>query len=209
MELRDKSKTFMLQHFTWQQFLIAATILTAVWYVAVTLIYYRHRIQGLLSDKHGPADASGPLRRAWDEEFEEVPAEVEDGLVGKPNLPEGTSKVSMGMFGFAPDVKEDKAEQGPNKNWETEEGLENEQTDDDGRKRQQSIIPDVLEELKSIFHILETGQGTKEDFISLFHLVSSKYPNIKGTSNQQVLDEHIRENLPFNITDEELNILWP
>lgn len=208
MELRDKSKTFMLKHFTWQQFLIAATILTAVWYVAVTLIFYKHRIQGLLSGKHGPADAPEPLRRAWDEEFEEVPAEVEDGLVGKPTLPEGTSKVSMGMFSFAPDVKEDKAEQGPNKSWETED-LENEQTDDDGRKRQQSVVPDVLEELKSIFHILETEQGTKEDFISLFHLVSSKYPNIKGTSNQQALNEHIRENLPFNITDEELNILWP
>jgi hypothetical protein len=103
------------------------------------------------------------------------------------------------MFGFAPNVREQRVKQEVNKNWETE---------DDGRERQQGLVPDVLEELKSIFQILETEHGTKEDFISLFHLVSSKYPGIKGTSSQEVLNEHVRENVLFPISDKELDSLW-
>ncbi|MGH7238097.1 MAG: hypothetical protein ACREGF_06185, partial [Candidatus Saccharimonadales bacterium] len=98
---------------------------------------------------------------------------------------------SMSMFGFAPVIADF-----------------NDNGDDD-RERQQSIVPDVLEELKSIFHILETKQGTKEDFISLFALISSKYPNIRGRSNQQALNEYIRDNVLFPISDEELDSLWP
>jgi len=70
------------------------------------------------------------------------------------------------------------------------------------------VVPDVLEELKSIFYILETRQGTKADFISLFGLVSAKYPNIKGTANQQALNDYIRENVLFPMSDEELDSLW-
>jgi hypothetical protein len=209
-EAAGQSKAIMIvQHFTWQQFLIAATILTAVWYVAIILIFYRAQIQDLLNGKRQPDYAPDPLNHAWDEEFEEVPAEEADDLMGKPALPEGMSKVSMSMFGFAPAVSENEAQKAGGKNWKTEDDLKHEITSDERRERQQSVIPDVIEELKSIFHIVETEQGTKEDFISLFGLISSKYAGIKGTSNQQALNDYIKENLSFIMTNEELDSLWP
>lgn len=198
----------MLHQFTWQQFLAAAMILSLIWYGAVILLFYREQIQELLNGKNKTKQQTEPLAHAWDEDFEEEPADDQDGLIGKSTLPNGMSKVSMNMFGFAPDISENEVKADENKNWETEEDFENEQTDDNGRERQQSIIPDVLEELKSIFHILETGQGTKEDFISLFALVSSKYPNIKGTSNRQALNDYICHNVLFPISNEELDSLW-
>ncbi|MDB4926582.1 hypothetical protein [Mucilaginibacter sp.] len=195
----------ILQHFTWQQFLIAATILTAIWYVAIILIFYKLQIQDLLNGRRQADLPPEPLSHAWDEEFEGEPLGNDDDLMGKPALPEGMTRLSMAQFGFAPRLSEPAVEQEVKENWE--EDFESENTNDN-RKRQQSVVPDVLEELKSIFHILETQQGTKHDFISLFALVSAKYPKIKGTANQQALNEYIRENVLFPISDKELSNLW-
>jgi len=177
----------MLKHFTWQQFLVAALVLSSIWYTVVILLFYRQRIQDYLNGKKD-SGLPEPLGHAWDEEFEDESLGGEDDLMGKSALPEGMSKLSMAQFGFAPSMEEESL--------------------DTGRERQQSVVPDVLEELKSIFHILETQQGTKQDFISLFGLVSAKYPNIKGTSNQHALNDYIRENVLFPISDEELDNLW-
>ena len=189
----------MLKHFTWQQFLIAAFVLSIIWYTVVILLFYRQRIRDHLGGKQKTGNRSEPLGHAWDEEFEDEPLNDNGDLMGKSALPEGMTKLSMSQFGFAPRIKE------PEENGK--EDFKNEDADE-GRERQQSVVPDVLEELKSIFHILETEQGTKQDFISLFGLVSAKYPNIKGTPNQQALNEHIRENVLFPISDEELDKLW-
>ncbi|MBB6108687.1 hypothetical protein SAMN05421821_10278 [Mucilaginibacter lappiensis] len=198
----------VLQHFTWQQFLVTAAILTAIWYAGVILIFYRQKIQDLLNGKLRQHNQPEPLKHAWAEDFEGEPAEESDDLIGKSALPEGMSKVSMSMFGFAPDIDETPIETETNSEREREKDFKNDITDQD-REREQSIVPDVLEELKSIYHILETEQGTKADFISLFALVSSKYRGVRGTANQEAINDHIRENLPFDITDEELGGLWP
>ncbi|HEY8929596.1 MAG TPA: hypothetical protein VIM55_10425 [Mucilaginibacter sp.] len=71
------------------------------------------------------------------------------------------------------------------------------------------VIPDILEELKSIFFILDRDSGGKAEFISLFSLVGAKYPQIKGSPDQDALNDYIRENLPFEITEKELEELWP
>jgi len=176
----------MLKHFTWQQFLLAASILTFTWYAILLLVIYRKKLFELLSGRPLDEAQTEPLKRDWDEDFEENALEEEDELMGKSALPEGMSKLSMSQFGFAPRLDED----------------------EDNRARQQSVVPDVLEELKSIFHILETQQGSKADFISLFSLVSAKYPEVKGTPNEEALNDYIRENVLFPITDEELGNLW-
>jgi hypothetical protein len=181
----------MLHQFTWQQFLVAALILSFIWYGALILLFYRKRIQEILSGKHKRENQPESLAHAWEEDFEEEPLAEEENLMGKSALPEGMARLSMTQFGFAPGPGEPTVKQGVIKNWEQKKDFENETTDD-GRERQLGLIPDVLEELKSIFHILETEQGNKEDFISLFGLVSSKYPKIKGTSNQQALNDYIR-----------------
>ncbi len=177
-----QKQNIMLEQFTWQQFLIAAMILSLVWYAVIVLLYYRKDIAKFKSkDDHKQPER---LQREWEEELEDEPEE--DTLMGRTKEPEGVSSVPMDALRFAP----------------------KEEDPDDYRDTALGIVPDVLEELKSIFHILENEGGTKEDFISLFALVSSKYTKIKGTPNQQALNEYIRENVLFPISDEELDQLW-
>ncbi|WP_419699064.1 hypothetical protein [Mucilaginibacter sp. NFX135] len=191
----------MLKHFTWQQFLIAALVLSIIWYLALILVFYRKKIQDYLKGGYPKSTPPEPLIHDWDEEFEDDPLSNEDDLIGKPVLPEGMTRVSMAQFGFAPRVSPVTGEE------DREADFKRENTNDE-RERQQSLVPDVLEELKSIFHVLETGEGTKQDFISLFGLVSAKYPHIKGTASQHALNAYIRDNVLFPISDEELGNLW-
>lgn len=183
----------MLQHFSWQQFLVAAVILTLAWYAGVILLFYRKEITDLLNGKQRPVTDPEPLPHVWDDEYEEVPSSEEESLMGKSALPEGMTRLSMAQFGFAPIVKEP-----------LNEAMETGEEKD----TQLGLVPDVLEELKSIFHILHTENGNKEDFISIFKMVNSKYPKIRNTPNQQALNDYIRGNLPFEITEEELEKLW-
>ena len=177
----------ILQHFSWQQFLVAALVLSLIWYVALVLALYRGQLIDYLNGRRRPAAVPEPLRHEWDEELIDE-AGAGESLMGRSALPEGMSRVSMSEFGFAPLVKASAR--------------------DEDRETKLGLIPDVLEELKSIFHILETQQGTKQDFISLFGLVSTKYRSIKGTANQRALSDYIRENVLFPISDEELDNLW-
>jgi len=172
--------------FSWQQFLVAVLILSSIWYLMLLPLLYRRQLKDWLERKDGKPVVA-PLRREWDEELEDDPAKEEDELLGKPKLPEGVSRLNMDMFGFAPDVSEEK---------------------EDSRELQQSLVPDVIEELKSIFHILEKEQGNKDDFISLFGLVKAKYAGIRDTPSQRALNDYIRENALFPISDEELTNLW-
>lgn len=174
----------VFQSFTWQQFSVAALVLAGIWYLVVLPLLYRKQVRQWL-DRKGTGASITPLRRDWAEELDEdQPGDMDDGLLGKPQLPEGMSRLEMNMFGFAPDPE------------------------DEHRELQQGLVPDVIEELKSIFYILEKEQGGKEDFISLFGLVRSKYAAIRGTPSQRALNGYIRENALFPISDEELNNLW-
>lgn len=171
----------MLEQFTWQQFILAALILSLIWYAVVILLYYRRDVT-----EFKPKRRQKPSKRL-PQPPEEPPEE--ESLMGSVREPDGVTTTGMEELRFAPrdgDIADPDAH----------------------RDTQLGAVPDVLEELKRIFSILEREGGTKEDFISLFALVSSKYPQIKGTSSQKALNEHIRNNLLFPISDEELDSLW-
>jgi hypothetical protein len=174
----------MLHFFTWQQFLIAALIFTIGWYVVVFFLFFKGKISGLLQGK--PKVEPEKLKREWEEDFEDEPQD-DESLIGKQALPDGVSEVEMHMLGFAPVVHPD---------------------EDDYRDMQLGIVPDVLEELKAIFHILENEGGNADDFVSLFGMVKAKYPGISGTPNEAAINDYIRENAPFPIPDEVLANLW-
>ncbi|MEJ5996565.1 hypothetical protein WG904_19210 [Pedobacter sp. Du54] len=157
----------MLQQFTWQDFLIAALIFTLVWYVVIILLYYRSEFFKFLSGRNNTQPPE-KLRREWEEEFED---DEQDNLIGRQALPEGLSEISMSNFGFA-----------------QKGGITDEK---DNKEIQLGLVPDVLEELKSIFSILKKENGGKEDFISLFALISSKYPNIRNTGDSDEVDHPI------------------
>lgn len=168
----------MLQQITWYQFLVAALLLTLIWYAGIILIFYRKELQTFLSGNKIQNSKTEPLPHRWDEEtLEEEP---EDDLVGKPALPEGMSMAAMDEISFA----------------------------DRHEEQQQGENPDILEELKSVFSILEKEDGNKLDFFSLMKLVKAKYPNIGSNPNLKSINTYIRDHVSFLLTEEELEELW-
>jgi hypothetical protein len=69
---------------------------------------------------------------------------------------------------------------------------------------QLGLLPDVLEEIKSLAGMAET----KGDFLSLLKLVTAKYPQVAGSPQQTAVLGFIREQAPFQLTDPELNQLF-
>lgn len=172
----------MLQQFTWPQFLISALLLTVVWYVGVISIFYQSELRAFLSGRKSQKAKLEPLPHSWEEDAALVEDEQATSLVGASKLPEGMSTVSMGGFGFG--------------------------HVEDARDDQVGLVPDVLEEVKSVFAILAKEDGSKKDFFNLMRLVSEKYLKIGSNPNIGYINEFIADHAPFHISAEELEDLW-
>jgi len=123
--------------------------------------------------------ANEPLPHVWESE-----AFFDGDLLGETKEPEGVSTHACNSFGFAGRAKPSR-----------EDDL-------------LGLIPDVLEEIKTVLHTVETTGGGKEDFISLFKLVSGKYERLKESPHLAAINEWVLENVPFGLTDDELWQLW-
>lgn len=169
----------MLQQFTWQQFLVAISVLSLVWYCTIFLLYYRSELKAFLSGKSPKEDV--PLPHRWDEKFDELEQEIEDHLMGKSKLPDGVSIVSMDDIQFG----------------------------DVGAKTEKlGLISDVIEEIKIIFNILGKEDGSKQDFLNLMTTVKENYPGISSNANLPQINNFIVSNAPFHLTNDEVENLW-
>lgn len=168
----------VLHQFTWQQFGITATVLAVIWYGVVWLVYYRKSPQGTNSTATA---AKEPLPHYWENE------DFDEELFGGAAEDEGVSLVPADGFRFAGKPRDERENM--------EDAL-------------RGLIPDVLEEIKTIVHTVETKGGDKTDFISLFKLVSAKYDRLKTSHHLEAINEWIADNTPFNLTGEELWQLW-
>nr|WP_294895104.1 hypothetical protein [uncultured Pedobacter sp.] len=171
----------MLQTFTWPQFLLASLMLSLLWYAGVAIFYYRSELKDFVKGKVRRSLPKEPLPHKWEEDYETA-QEEEDDLMGKPAVPDGLSSTSMNEFSFA------------------------ERQND--HEEQLGLLPDFLEELKTIFNILEKEDGKKADFISLFGMVKAKYPKATESANIEAINQYIREHAPFLLSNEELDNLW-
>lgn len=175
---QKQSIMILFHHFTWLQFGIAAIGLTLIWYAAILLLYFRKEAQNLLT-KPKPAEAES-LQHAWEtDEFTD-----DEEMIGDAAEPEGVTTHSWNSFGFA----------GRNK--------ENAEDELNG------LVPDALEEIKLAVHTAETQGGGKSDFISLFKLVATKYARLKDGPHLEAINEWILENVPYDLTEDELWQLW-
>jgi hypothetical protein len=169
---------------TWQQFLVAALILSSIWYLLFMPLLYRRQLKDWIS--RTKANQQHDLTpNLWKKDWQGELADEEQNLIGKSQMPEGISRVSMEHFSF---------------NNDTESDL--------NRERQQALIPDLMEELKNILNVVNEEQGNKNDFIALFDIVRSKYGGISGSASEKTLNEFIQSRLPFPISNEELTRLW-
>jgi len=101
----QKQYFMLFNNFSWQDFLLAAVVLSLVWYAGVWLLFYRKKKPALLTDT--------PLKHGWQDEVDIL----EDDLMGKPALAPGVNVVEAGDFSFGlpeeaqlgvlPDVQEE------------------------------------------------------------------------------------------------------
>lgn len=134
-----------------------------------------------------------PVEEPLPHRFTGLDEETEDlDLLGAAEEPEGSSLVPMDAFSFAPRVAT------------TVERAEAADTDE----QLQGLVPDALEEIKQVIHTVETKGGDKADFISLFKMVSAKYERLKASVHISAVNDWIADNVPFELTEDELWSLW-
>ncbi len=173
----------MLQQFTWQELGIATGALVLIWYTAVILVFYRKELSAFLNRVQPGRQTPESLPHRRETGIDRV-KDLEEGetLMGRPQLPAGMTRVSTGGFGFA--------------------------RDEEAKEQQIGLVPDVLEEVKSIFNILSREDGNKRDFFSLMKLVKEKYPGISSSPSIGRINGFIAEHAPFHLSAEELEGLW-
>lgn len=176
----------MLQQFSWTTFLIFFAVLSALWYLALLFTVFRKDAIAFLS---GASSKSSIVSISDTVSSKKQPDSLEQEIMGKSRMPEGLEVVSMGALSFS--VPDDSL------------GV-----DENHKSDQLGLVPDVIQELKEIFGILEKEDGTKQDFFSLAAMISEKFGRIGSNPNIGRINEFIRDHAPFAVTVEELEYLW-
>jgi hypothetical protein len=169
----------MLHQITWQTYLLFVAAVLLLYYAIIWLTFYRGKTAELFTRENS---------RKQQPEPDEIPDD--DDLLGEAAEEYGVSTAGSDELFFGPHEPEEESYPFPDN-----EAL-------------YGLIPDVLEEIKSVIHTVETEDGTAEDFKSLFKLVSSKYPQLKTGPHLEALNEWISDNIPFNLSEDELYQLW-
>ena len=176
----------MLEQYTWQDFLIAACILSAVWYGILIPILYRNEIKNYLNRRRSRQSANEPLPHRWQKGVDDLVSDDDPSqheLMGTAKMPEGMESVPMDEFSFAPLSEYDSSER-------------------------LGTIPDVLEEIKQALGIIEKEQGTKRDFMQLLRIIAEKYPKLSDSTHLDHICQFIIDRAPFFVSEEELEDLW-
>jgi hypothetical protein len=184
MEHRAKA-FFMLQQFTWQQFLVASLILTLIWYAVIVLLYFRYEAKNIIKGTQNKIPQE-PLPHSWDNEVDQLTNPQQNAthdLMGKSKFPEGISVISSEEFSFGPDNSETQSQK-------------------------LGLVPDVLEEIKRIFKVLSQEDGSKTDFLNLMNSVKESYPEIAMHPNISSINQFIVHHAPFHLSKDDLEALW-
>lgn len=183
----------MLQQFSWGHFLIAAIVLSIVWYGLVLLVFYRKELIGFLG-AGGLVSVEGSSgvseQRLADEVLNSSNAEFDasEGLMGASRLPDGVQLLSSSQVSFS--------------------ALDVMRVDPDDRYEQVGLVADVVQELKGFFLALEQNAGDKRDFFVMMEKVKESYGRIGGHPSIGSINAFIRKYAPFHLSDKELENLW-
>lgn len=171
----------MLAQFTWQEFWLAILLLTLLWYSGIILLYYRKELNSFFSKGSNSKEA---LPHRWADRVAEPVQKPEehDALLGASKPAEGTSTVSMGQISFG--------------------------QDENAKSEQLGLIPDVLQELKEIFSVLEKEDGNNQDFFNMMEMVRAKYGQIGSNPRIVQINQFITDHAPFLLSKDELENLW-
>lgn len=174
----------MLAQFTWQEFWLTTLLLTVLWYSVIFLLYYRKQLHLFLSKVSANANQTDTPAHRWVDRVEDYSEmhEENNGLLGVSKPVAGTSTVSLGQVSFV--------------------------NDENSKSEQIGLIPDILQEMKEIFSILEKEDGDKKDFFNLMEMVRAKYGQIGSNPRIVQINQFIAEHAPFHLSPDELENLW-
>ncbi|MEJ2881493.1 hypothetical protein [Pedobacter sp. GR22-6] len=151
--------------------------------ILLSLIWYA--LVWLLYFRKKKVPNKDALPHRWQQQVDDLAEE--DDLMGTSVLDHGVSVVEADEFSFSP---------------ESDEGGVPDRLDQIG------LIADAQQEIRSICRLLETQDGDKEDFQALFGVLRTKYPELKTSPQLAAFNQFIREQVPFQLTEEELEDLW-
>jgi len=182
---RQEKRNFMLQQFTWQQFLVATLVLTLIWYVGVILLFYRKEFLGFFGSKT-KVGAGESLAHRWEKGVDKLDTQIEEepDLMGASKLPEGMSVTTSDAFGFSGGVPED------------------------SKMEQVGLVPDVIQELKAVFAKLSESDGNKRDFMEMMEELREKFPKLASSPSIGRINGFIADHAPFHLSAEELEDIW-
>lgn len=100
----------ILQHFSWQGFLVFFLVISFLWYAAVLLLFYRKSLLTFFNSKFLVSDIVLQRSAVPDRKIGGVSAAVdttdasEPEVMGKSRLPEGMSLISADLIRFSKEV---------------------------------------------------------------------------------------------------------
>jgi hypothetical protein len=194
MERQLNCKAMMLHQFTWQQFLVAAAVLTLVWY-GLWFVFWNLKGKGAAragsSGNGGHAAGAEKLPHHWERGVDVL---SDDNLMGVAQEPEGLSRVGMDQFSFAPHEEIPKVTERPAA---------------DSSSFLQRTVADFLEELKLVFDYAARYKKGQPAFLEHLQALLGRYPEIRQSPNWPDIVAHIselaREQLPFSVSAREIH----
>lgn len=175
----------MLHGFSTVQFLAGLALMGLLWYAGVYLFLYLKKNGRPLGTAVGKGVSALTGGNNGNRLSGDVSLDVSgDDMMGKARLPEGMSIVGVDQIGFV-DLEEDRDKAG-----------------------QLGLVPDLLEEIKSVFAVLAREDGSKRDFMQLMKVVKETYPDMASHPRIKVINSFIADHAGFYMSTEELENLW-
>lgn len=195
-----------MAQFTWQHFILFILSAGLLYYLIILILFFRKDIQLRF------------IRKMDDQHIDPGGRSAERSVMGAAMEQKGQLTSTAEELYFAPADEDREVDQleDAEQDDELSNGLASELTTTSQKPLPATDdlllgnIADLLQDLKTLFSM--SGEAVREEFISLFMLLSSKYQNVAKSHlievvNLFILDQS-KANLSFTLTREDLEQCW-
>ena len=167
----------MHYYLTWGEFALILAAALLIYYLIILLGYYQKELLAFFNQQRGPGASKG------------IPAD--NSVMGIVNEDDAEMNLvdSDELCFAAPEEEEEVVPAYSDKN----------------KTLLLGGLADFMQELKTLIRITVEAEDTKENFLSLFSLIASKYSQLMdGSFDQAIISYVLDSELPFKISAEEL-----
>lgn len=186
----------MFDTISWNEFLLIVVLILTGYYVFVCMFFFRREISLSVKSINKPSPVSP------EEHVDEV--SQENNLLGKaqPDIPPVSDHVtSTASYQLQFSDPEQKEEQSEKQHSDTQDAL------------LIGTVADLLEEVKALVQVIVDCDGDKEESMSMFQSLLSKYPQLTKTKFRTAINMFIldmcNDKCDFELTASEIDSWWP